>query len=128
MAGVLADLAESDPPARDSDAAEPPESQPEEDDTVSSLPQHPLVETGWLQAAMTELLARYGSTFAAQWRADPGRLLAAAVDLLAELRMVAPVEGGVLILPLLARYRNVVVQVRRRKAEPTLFDVGDGSD
>jgi hypothetical protein len=77
---------------------------------------------------MTELLARYGSTFAAQWRADPGRLLAAAVDLLAELRMVAPVEGGVLILPLLARYRNVVVQVRRRKAEPTLFDVGDGSD
>ena len=45
------------------------------------------------------------------------------VGLLAEMRMVVRVEGGVLALPLLARYRNVVVQVRRRKAEPTLFDL-----
>jgi len=30
-------------------------------------------------------------------------------------------------LPLLARYRNVVVQVRRRAAEPTLFDM-EGND
>ena len=77
---------------------------------------------------MSELLDRYGSTFAAQWRADPARLLAAALELLAELRMVARVPGGVLVLPLLARYRNVVVRVRRRAAEPTLFDLGEGDD
>ena len=85
----------------------------------------PLLESGWLAATMSELVKRYGSTFAAQWRADPPRLLEAAVGLLADLRMVAPVEGGVLALPLLARYRNVVVEVRKRKAEPSLFDLLD---
>ena len=92
------------------------------DDTGFSCP---LLESGWLAATMSELVKRYGSTFAAQWRADPPRLLAAAVGLLADLRMVAPVEGGVLALPLLARYRNVVVEIRKRKAEPSLFDLLD---
>ncbi|MFC3896481.1 TIGR02678 family protein [Lentzea rhizosphaerae] len=86
-------------------------------------PACPLLENGWLAATMSGLVDRYGSTFAAQWRADPGRLLDAALGLLAEMRMVVRVEGGVLALPLLARYRNVVVQVRKRKAEPTLFDL-----
>jgi uncharacterized protein (TIGR02678 family) len=85
-------------------------------------PTHPLFTDGWLRSAMTGLVERYGSTFAAQWRADPDRLLGAALDLLAELRIIARVEAGVLALPLLARYRNVVVEVRRRKSEQTLFD------
>ncbi|MGW4128947.1 TIGR02678 family protein [Amycolatopsis japonica] len=87
----------------------------------------PLLETGWLTASMSRLVERYGSAFAAQWRADPPRLLGAALDLLADLRMVARVEGGVLALPLLARYRNVVFEVRKRKAEPTLFDLLEGT-
>lgn len=87
----------------------------------------PLLETGWLTATMTRLIERYGSTFAAQWRADPSRLLGAALDLLADLRMIARIEGGVLALPLLARYRNVVFEVRKRKAEPTLFDMLEGT-
>jgi uncharacterized protein (TIGR02678 family) len=84
--------------------------------------EYPLVEDGWLATTMSGLLDRYGSTFAAQWRADPDRLLAAALELLAELRMVVRVPGGVLVLPLLARYRNVVVRVRMPATEPTLFD------
>jgi uncharacterized protein (TIGR02678 family) len=86
-------------------------------------PPCPLLENGWLAATMSDLVDRYGSTFAAQWRADPQRLLDAALSLLAEMRMVVRIEGGVLALPLLARYRNVVVEVRKRKAEPTLFDL-----
>lgn len=86
--------------------------------------EYPLIEDGWLATTMSALLERYGSTFAAQWRADPARLLAAALDLLSELRMVVRVPGGVLALPLLARYRHMVVQVRKRTAEPTLFDEG----
>lgn len=86
--------------------------------------EYPLIENGWLATTMTGLLERYGSTFAAQWRADPARLLAAALDLVSELRMVVRVPGGVLVLPLLARYRHVIVQVRKRAAEPTLFDQG----
>ncbi|MFC4856690.1 DUF2398 family protein [Actinophytocola glycyrrhizae] len=105
--GVLADLAETGQRA-----------EPAERDAV----EYPLVEDGWLATTMSGLLDRYGSTFAAQWRADPARLLAAALELLAELRMVARVPGGVLVLPLLARYRNVVVRVRGRTTEPTLFD------
>jgi uncharacterized protein (TIGR02678 family) len=105
--GVLDELA-VDPQATGSGEAEPAE--------------YPLIENGWLATTMTELLERYGSTFAAQWRVDPARLLDAALDLLSELRMVVRVPGGVLALPLLARYRHIVVQVRRRAAEPTLFD------
>ncbi|MDN5857018.1 MAG: TIGR02678 family protein [Pseudonocardia sp.] len=87
--------------------------------------EYPLIEEGWLAATMSELLDRYGSTFAAHWRADPARLLATALDLLTDLRMVVRVPGGVLALPLLARYRHVVVTVRKRVAEPTLFDMAD---
>lgn len=83
---------------------------------------HPLLTDGWLAERMNELMQHYGTTFATQWRADPERLLARALDLLAELRMVARVPGGVLALPLLARYRNAVLRVRRRKSEPSLFE------
>jgi uncharacterized protein (TIGR02678 family) len=86
---------------------------------------YPLLEAGWLESTMKALVDRYGAGFGADWRADPPRLLAAAIALLAEHRIVEPVEGGVLALPLLGRYRNVVVAVRRR--EPTLFDTGEAS-
>jgi uncharacterized protein (TIGR02678 family) len=90
----------------------------------TELVEYPLIEDGWLATTMAALLERYGSTFAAQWRADPARLLAAALDLLSELRMVVRVPGGILVFPLLARYRHAVVQVRKRGTEPTLFDDG----
>ncbi len=127
ISGVLADLAEPHEPPAGGDPDDLDEHPTQDEPGPARAHEYPLIENGWLRATMGELLTRYGSAFAAQWRADPDRLLAAVLDLLAELRMVAPVEGGVLVLPLLARYRNVVVEVRRRKAEPTLFDVGDGS-
>jgi hypothetical protein len=86
---------------------------------------YPLLEAGWLESTMKGLVDRYGAGFGAEWRADPARLLAAVIALLAEHRIVEPVEGGVLALPLLGRYRDVVVAVRRR--EPTLFDTGEAS-
>ena len=56
---------------------------------------------------------------------DPARLLAAAIDRLAAHRFVEPVDGGVLVLPLVGRYRNVQVRLKRR--EPALFDLGEVS-
>lgn len=82
---------------------------------------HPLLETSWLEATMTALLGRYGATFGAEWRADPQRLLAGAIHLLAVHRLVEPVDGGVLALPLLGRYRNTVFTVRKREPAPDLF-------
>jgi uncharacterized protein (TIGR02678 family) len=108
---VLTELAETAPDA--SDEPEPAT--------------YPLVGDGWLDATVTELVARYGKTFGAHWRADPSRLRDAALDLLAAHRLVERVPGGVLVLPLTGRYRNVQVAMRTRRAEPGLFDVGEFS-
>ncbi len=96
----------------------------DQDAEINSGPAgYPLVEDGWLRAAITELLDSYGATFGAVWVADPDRLLAAATQVLTDLAMVAPVEGGLLALPLLARYRNAVVSVRQRPTAAGLFDL-----
>jgi uncharacterized protein (TIGR02678 family) len=110
--GMLDELAETTDPGG-----------PDAPDDDGAL-EHPLLPDAWLRATVSRLMSSYGMTFAAQWRADPLRLLAAALDLLEHLGLLVRVPGGVLALPLLARYRNVVVQVRKRKAEPSLFDLG----
>jgi uncharacterized protein (TIGR02678 family) len=110
--GVLAALVAEEGAEAHIDEAEP----------ASEPRAHPLVESSWLRSTMTGLIERYGSTFAARWLTDPERLLAAALGLLADLGMIVEVDGGVLVLPLLARYRDVAVQVRARKTEPSLFD------
>jgi uncharacterized protein (TIGR02678 family) len=109
--GMLEELAETTDPGG-----------PDAPDDDGAL-EHPLLPDAWLRATVSRLMSSYGMTFAAQWRADPLRLLAAALDLLEQLGLLVRVPGGVLALPLLARYRNVVVQVRKRKAEPSLFDL-----
>ena len=76
-----------------------------------------------MRGTVTELLDSYGATFGAVWVADPDRLLAAAAAVLADLAMVARVPGGLLALPLLARYRNAVVSIRQRPAAAGLFDL-----
>jgi uncharacterized protein (TIGR02678 family) len=85
---------------------------------------YPLLAHSWLRSTTDTILARYGAAFGEKWLADPGRLLAEALDVLARHRLVAPVPGGVLALPLLGRYRIVTATVRRRgsTATPSLFD------
>ncbi|MFE3292661.1 DUF2398 family protein [Rhodococcus sp. NPDC059234] len=81
----------------------------------------PLVEDSWLDDAVADLVRRFGKTFAAQWQADQAGLRARAVGLLDQLRLVRGTVGGVLVLPALARYRDVVVTVRDRTPQPELF-------
>ncbi|NNH69410.1 TIGR02678 family protein [Nocardia uniformis] len=92
------------------------------------IAEHPFVESSWIQETVRALTDRYGATFAAQWQADVPGLTAEVVSLLERLRLVVVVDGGLLILPVLARYRGAVVTVRTR-AENELFvapaDVGD---
>jgi uncharacterized protein (TIGR02678 family) len=85
--------------------------------------QYPLLVQSWLRSTVDAILDRYGAAFGERWLTDPGRLLAEAVAVLAMHRLVAPVPGGVLALPLLGRYRIVTATVRRRGAAPALFDV-----
>ena len=83
-----------------------------EDDT-----RHPFITDSFLREAVRDLLDRYKSAFGAAWHADPERLRTEAVALLARFGAITPVPGGVLVLPLVGRYRNTVAQVRQR----TLF-------
>ncbi|MDG3009543.1 TIGR02678 family protein [Rhodococcus sp. D2-41] len=82
----------------------------------------PLVESSWIDEVMRGMLERFGHTFAAQWRADPGGLARASLAVLERLGMVRVVDEGVLVLPVLARYRDVVVQVRSHSWQSRLFD------
>lgn len=83
---------------------------------------YPLVEDSWIRSTMSSLFDRFGRTFAAGWQADSDGLGKAAVALLDRLSLVSVVPGGVLVLPALARYRGVVVNIRDRTPEIDLFD------
>jgi uncharacterized protein (TIGR02678 family) len=81
----------------------------------------PFVADSLLRSLVGEILTRYASAFGAHWHADPDRLRAEAVALLARFGAVICVPGGVLIRPLVGRYRNTVTSVKRRNAPATLF-------
>jgi uncharacterized protein (TIGR02678 family) len=112
IAEVVTELADAHPSGQDTG------------DTGAAA-EYPLVGEGWLSNTVRQFVEQYAKAFGAEWRADPARLLAAAVDRLAAHRFVEPVAGGVLVLPLVGRYRNVQVRLRRR--EPALFDLGEVS-
>jgi uncharacterized protein (TIGR02678 family) len=70
----------------------------------------PLVERSRLDAMIDELFEEFGAaSFTSAWQQDPRGLLAAAVTLLAELSLLRPVPGGVLVLPAAVRYRNITL-------------------
>lgn len=73
---------------------------------------HPFLADEWIDDTVGALVDAYGRTFAAQWQSDRLGVRRAAVRLLTDLSLVAPVRGGIVALPALARYRGVVVTVR----------------
>ncbi|MFG2038921.1 DUF2398 family protein [Dactylosporangium sp. NPDC048998] len=77
----------------------------------------PFVTDSFLREAVAAILQRYGSAFGAAWHADQERLRVEAVELLARFGAVTPVPGGVLVRPLIGRYRGTVARMRQR----TLF-------
>jgi uncharacterized protein (TIGR02678 family) len=75
---------------------------------------YPFITDSFLRDAVGGILERYGTAFGAAWHTDPERLRTEAVALLARFGAVTPVPGGVLVRPLVGRYRNTVAQVRQR--------------
>ncbi|PKV81602.1 TIGR02678 family protein [Nocardia fluminea] len=86
---------------------------------------YPFLDGAWVRTTVTALTDRYGATFAAQWQADAGGLTTEVLALLTKLRLIRPVEDGLLVLPALARYRGAVVTVRVRKAEELFVTAAD---
>jgi uncharacterized protein (TIGR02678 family) len=114
-AGVVRELAWS-APAESADHAER---------TVPSAQPPPLrvpfVTDSRLRAMVDELYAELGAaSFTITWQHDPRGLLAAAVAFLADLRLLRPVPGGVLVLPAAARYRNIKLALPVRHADGQL--------
>ncbi|MFD3460149.1 TIGR02678 family protein [Nocardia fluminea] len=86
---------------------------------------YPFLDDARVRSTIAALTDRYGATFAAQWQADVGGLTTEVLALLTKLRLIRPVEDGLLVLPALARYRGAVVTVRVRKAEELFVTAAD---
>ncbi len=114
LTGALAELTELPEPA--SAAGEEPTDEAATGEAAAEA-LYPFVTDVWLRRAMRELADAYGMGLSEGLVADPDRLARLAVERLAELRLVAPVEGGVLALPMLARYRGVTATVRTMAAK-----------
>jgi uncharacterized protein (TIGR02678 family) len=111
-AGVVQELAWS-APLEDRDYPERAVAQP-----AGALLEVPFVEQSRLRLAIDELYDELGAaSFTVTWQHDPRGLLAAALSFLADLRLLRPVPGGVLVLPAAARYRNIKLALPVRHAD-----------
>ena len=92
----------------------------------------PFIADAELHAMVAGLYDEVGAaSFTVTWQHDQAGLLSAAVSFLADLRLLRPVPGGVLVLPAAARYRNIKLALPVRHAEGQLaLDLfgGDSDD
>ncbi|MEU4655524.1 DUF2398 family protein [Streptomyces sp. NPDC023723] len=110
QAGTLEALAHDPHADADEHAAEADPDAPEHEGQTGL----PFVEHGTLEQMIIELYEEFGpSSFTNKWQADPGGLLAEAVALLADLRLVHIVPGGILVRPAAGRYRNITAVLPR---------------
>ncbi|HEX5404993.1 MAG TPA: TIGR02678 family protein [Pseudonocardiaceae bacterium] len=100
------------------DVEPPPERADERDGETEDPPEtaYPFLSDSWLRTALHKLVADFGAGMAEKQAGDPDRLLADALALLAAMGLLARVDGGVLVLPLVARYRSVTAHVKARPA------------
>jgi len=81
----------------------------------------PFIADSGLRAMIDELYDELGlASFTVTWQHDPRGLLNAAVAFLGDLRLLRRVDGGVLVLPAAARYRNIKAALPVRHAEGQL--------
>ena len=117
--GVVTELAWSAPAEEETyaerrrDSASPADS--------AEPPLLPFITDSKLHAMIDDLYAEVGAaSFTVTWQHDPRGLLGAAVAFLADLRLLRPLPGGVLVLPAAARYRNIKLALPVRHAEGQL--------
>jgi uncharacterized protein (TIGR02678 family) len=101
----------------DARAATPIEANTRTDDEAGELAEsadvtYPFLSDMWLRTELRKLVEEFGSGMAEKQVADPAGLLGDALDLLASAGLATRVDGGVLVLPLLARYRSVTAQLK----------------
>jgi hypothetical protein len=90
--------------------------EPESGRPVTGSAGYPFLSDVWLRTELRKLVEEFGAGMAEKQAADPGRLLTEALARLASAGLVARVDGGVLVLPLLGRYRSVTAQIKNPPA------------
>lgn len=80
----------------------------------------PFFTEAWLLERLDALTAVHRRAFAADLRDDPDALLRAASEVLVAFDLVRPVPGGLIARPILARFRDPVVEVAP-SPQPSLF-------
>ena len=75
---------------------------------------YPFLSEAWLRGELRKLVDEFGAGMAEKQVADQAGLLDDALVLLADVGLVTRTTGGVLVLPLLARYRSVTAQIKER--------------
>jgi uncharacterized protein (TIGR02678 family) len=73
---------------------------------------YPFLSEAWLRGELRKLVDEFGAGMAEKQVADQVGLLDDALILLADVGLVTRTAGGVLVLPLLARYRGVTAQIK----------------
>jgi uncharacterized protein (TIGR02678 family) len=109
--GRVADLLASDGGREDTGGFGAPIPADDETETAAEAT-YPFLSEMWLRTELRKLIDEFGSGMAEKQVADPEGLLGDALSLLASAGLVALVDGGVLVLPLLARYRSVTAQLK----------------
>jgi uncharacterized protein (TIGR02678 family) len=127
-AGVVTELAWTAPDPADYDPAPQEQQAPRTHPTPPLLV--PFIAATRLRTMIEELYDEVGAaSFTVTWQHDPSGLLNAAVTFLADLRLLRQVDGGVLVLPAAARYRNIKLALPVRHAEGQLaLDLFGGLD
>jgi uncharacterized protein (TIGR02678 family) len=92
----------------------PAEAEAGEQATAEAEATYPFLSESWLRAELMKLVDEFGSGMSERQVADPAGLLRDALDLLAGVGFIARVDGGALVLPLLARYRGVTAQLKEK--------------
>jgi uncharacterized protein (TIGR02678 family) len=121
--GVVAELAWSAPSEEEIVTERPrdPASPAEAARTEPAPTLLPFIADSRLHAMIDDLYAEVGAaSFTVTWQHDARGLLSTAVAFLADLRLLRPVAGGVLVLPAAARYRNIKLALPVRHAEGQL--------
>ncbi|MGD0704022.1 MAG: hypothetical protein ABSA02_29565, partial [Trebonia sp.] len=114
LAGVVRELAWS-APEDDQGPQERPAAPPPPDYSV------PFIADSALRAMIEDLYDELGpASFTVTWQHDQRGLLNAALAFLGDLRLLRRVDGGALVLPAAARYRNIKAALPVRHAEGQL--------
>jgi uncharacterized protein (TIGR02678 family) len=115
LAGVVTELAWSAPEEDQGVQERPAAPPPSADYSV------PFIADSGLRAMIDDLYDELGpASFTVSWQHDQRGLLNAALAFLGDLRLLRRVDGGALVLPAAARYRNIKAALPVRHAEGQL--------